>query len=324
MALSEAAEAKRRPHFLWPHLLFATLLSLFVPYLGAAYLGLPARDAANDWQRRTVALSIIMMAIILLPHIWHFELLLLLLIGGFWIVFGAASAFAHWRVALRDPATIRIVPGWLSVAMLIVNIAVFSLLALQQMRLPAPLFIFAPDDTPLVKAGETLYGFKYDPHKIHLQRGQLVLASVNYEPTLVRMIAVPGDIFVPGTFAINVNATSITLTQQNLSLKAHVGWALKDIVEALNDPDNSSYIARISDRSVKLSGANDTEPQILGRDTFIVARDEDLVDPKQPALPTTTIGREDIVSVPWGKFWSFGDYPGDQSDLVQPSVVFAD
>lgn len=321
MAVSETIELRRQPHVLWPHLLFATLLSTLVPYLGSAYLGLPARNEEQEWQRRTTALSILFFAVVLFPRILNFELLTIALVGGIWTLLGLASAVSLLRAAWGARKSIWVVRGGWLTSITVFNIAMLAWLGIQQIRLPNIALISAPHDTPLVETGESLYGFEYDARRIQLQRGQLVVARLNYKPTLVRILAVPGDIFASGQRSFQVNGFKTSLAEKPPVDPSRQKGILEDVVEAISNPDQRSSDILVADGFVAVKGTDGVAPQVLLRDEFIVAFDAELIGPSQPILPTIMIERDDIVSVPWAKFWSIVDHPGRSSDLVQPSVI---
>lgn len=304
--------------FVWLHLGYATILSLLVPFLGMAYLGIGAGDRETEWRQRSLALFLILIGLLLVQGLLDANFLKVLAAVAGWFCVGLISVFCLWRAVRRNTTSINVVRGWFVSAAFVLQIAIFSWGL--QFNLPRPdlVFISAPNNTPNVTTGETLLGLEYDPYDIRVQRGQLVVAEIDHMPQLVRVIAIPGDILSFAESSIQINAATIRLVDDGRKI------ALGDLVEQLGEPDQDLVASISDDGSVDFGTDGVQAPSLVRPRRFVVAFDNDIVNPRQGVFPLTVIHQRDIVSLPWAKLWSLSDHPGKYSDLAQPSIVFTD
>lgn len=206
----------------WTHLGVATVLSLAVPYLGLAYLGLKSSDAKVEWQRRTAPIGIVVLIVLALPHALSFELAILLLAASSWALAVAFSIVSLWRAALRKDSAIAIAPGGFGSLMSVLGIALLIAVTMLRLDWPEVILFRATEATPTVAEGELLYGLKYTPssdgngwsqqdHSGGVRRGHLVLARIAGKESLVRVLAVQGDIFAVDKYALLINGSRILL-----------------------------------------------------------------------------------------------------------------
>lgn len=311
------------PRVLWGHLALALLLSTFVHNLGAVYLGLPAPNEKTAWQWQSGGLVFLGLvpAIVFAAAGGHF--LLLGLIIAAWLVSGASTGFHNMWLALRNPSDIRIRSAgrYALLYPLFLIVLFFALLGTTQLR---DLTVFqAPAKTLVTEDQELLIGFKYEPfetntgtinsrHNIRLQRGQLVLARIDDEPVLVRILAISGDTIAQSPGRLRINASSIRLFRP-----IDGRFALEGLIESIAFPRAPGDAANDGDDAAE-------ETMTVGFREFIVTRDEDLMSNVAGDLPLKRLFDLDIIAIPSARLWSLTDKPGKRSSLVQPSLVFVD
>lgn len=297
-----------------------------MPFLGSSYLGLRAGSPEEEWQRKAVPISALMLATMSLPSVVHFSLAPLLFMGCAWLMVAIISVISLWRQVLFRKAKIAAAAGGVTTLIFVLNIIIFGYAAVSyRIDWPEITVFKAPETTPTVAAGEFLYGMKYEAltrddgvlnhdHNIRIQRGQLVLAQVEGQESLVRVLAVEGDIFKvePGTLFIN-------------GAKATVGGRFEpgDRYDLARMVEEISLLGEFAGYDAMMELAR-TRARVIGVKQVVVARDRDLLNSPAETVPTFDLTDNDIIALPWAKFWSLDDYPGKQSKLVQPSVVFID
>lgn len=304
--------------FVWLHLAYATILSLLVPFLGMSYLGIGARDRETEWHQRSVALVLLIMGLLLVQGLLAASWFMVLTAVAGWFCAGLISVFHLWRAVRRNYASINVARDWILSAAFVFQIAMISGGLQYYMPRPDIVFISAPNNTPNVTIGETLLGLEYRPNDIRVQRGQLVVAEIDHIPQLVRVIAIPGDILSFGESSIQINAASIRLVDDGRKIP------LDDLVEQLGDPEREMVASIRDDGSIDFGTDAVQAPSLVRPRLFVVAYDNDIVNPQQGMFPLTVIHQRDIVSLPWAKLWSLNDQPGKYSDLAQPRIVFTD
>jgi hypothetical protein len=302
MSEMQMAATRARGWSFWGHLVAATLISLMMPYLGSAYLGLKSATEQSEWQRRTIPLNALTLVVFSLPFVVNFELTALLFLAACWALLAASSVVSLWRTALRRDCVMAIAPGGLNSLTFILSIAAGILLATVQLGWPGVILFRATETTPTVAEGELLYGLKYDPMRdddgwqvSRLQRGHLVVARIGGNETLVRVLAVPGDIVAIDKYVVLTNGSRILLGGRIVS------W-----------PSSADALAELAQKRTSI-----VEPRHL-----LVARDTALLNPPSGEATALDIREGDVVLVPWAKFWSVGDHPGEDSDLAQPKYPF--
>lgn len=319
MSDMQVAAVQRKGWSFWAHLALATVLSFIMPYLGSAYLGLKSSNKAVEWQRKSTPLSAAMFAVLALPFLLNFSLVPLIFFSAIWALVGIGSVVVLWRGALRLDANLDIAPGGFTSLIFAINILLFAAIGDWPMNWPEISLFRAPESTPVVAAGDLLYGFKYAPDRIRLQRGQLILANVDGENALVRVLAVPGDIFALGENTIYLNGFTMPAY-----IQSEFGWAdarkMREILSGIEAPGDRSRPANLMGNMIALDGAVPDKAEVLGPASFVVARDTDLLRDGKEALKVYSIGPRHILSVPWARLWSWADHPGARSDLAQPMI----
>lgn len=306
MSEMQIAATRAQGWSFWGHLVAATLLSLMMPYLGSAYLGLKSATDQSEWQRRTIPLSALTLVVFAFPFAVNLELSALLFLAVSWMLLAAFSVVSLWRAALRKNCVMAIASGGLNSLTFVLSIAFGVLLAAAQLGWPGIVLFRATETTPTVTAGELLYGLKYVPlpegdgwssrgYSAPVQRGQLVLARIADKESLVRVLAVPGDIVAVDGYALLINGSQRLLGDRTQA------WA-----------SGAEALAALAQKQAKI-----VDPGHL-----LVASDAGLQNPPSSGFPIIDIRDDDIVLVPWAKFWSMGDHPGEDSDLKQPAYPF--
>ncbi len=306
MSEMQIAAAQRRGWSFWLHLAIATVFSLLMPYVGSAYLGLKTPKAQTEWQRRALPINLMIVIAIILPYALNFDLAMLLAFAIGWTLVVAFSIGSLWRAALCKDSHIVVAPDGPS--SLIYFLAMIPVIAWTMLQLEWPQVVLfrATETTPTVAEGELLYGLKYVPlpegggwssrgYSAPVQRGQLVLARIADKESLVRVLAVPGDIVAVDGYALLINGSQRSLGDRTQA------WA-----------SGAEALAALAQKQAKV-----VDPGHL-----LVASDAGLQNPPSSGFPIIDIRDDDIVLVPWAKFWSLGDHPGEDSDLAQPKYPF--
>ncbi len=294
--------AQRKGWGFWSHLVLATMLSLAMPFLGSAYLGLKAPNEQAEWQRRAASLSAVMFVAVAFPYVVNFERSILLVIGSFWGFMAALSVVSLWRAAVRKNSAIVIAPGGLNALVAVFNICILSYFSILWVDWPEVVLFRATETTPTVTEGDLLYGLKYSPMRDddgwqvgRLQRGHLVVARIAGNETLIRVLAVPGDIVAIDRYAVLINGSRILLGGRIVS-----------------SPSSADALAELAQKKTSI-----VKPKHL-----LVTRDAALLNPPSGEPAAFEIREADVVLVPWAKVWSIGGHPGKDSDLDQPKYPF--
>ncbi|MDY0872457.1 hypothetical protein [Dongia rigui] len=324
MSDTQIAAAQQKRWSFWPHLAFSTLLSLIMPYLGSTYLGLKSPDKKIEWQRKAMPISAAMLAAIAIPYLLNLSLAPLIFFALAWALNGIASVVVLWRAALRSDASISIAPSGFNSLLLVFNILVFAWLGSLSFTWPDISLFRATETTPVVATGDLLYGLKYTPitddngwsrrdQSGRIERGQLLLARIEGKESLVRVLAVPGDIFATADDALLINGSRVSL---------------RSLTEPW-DKDRLNKLAHDIATAGDIAGADaldqlvQSQAKVVQTKRLLVARDAAFLKPAfGAAVPVLEISEEDVVLVPWAKFWSMGDHPGAKSDIAQPSNLF--
>ncbi len=318
MIVSE--QQRYAPIFPWRRLICAALLSAVLPGWGGRYLGMTPSDgrARRYPSHATSALTVCVGAIILFLF-WaqNFDFNQLILFTGVWVSCGLSCACREWRWALKNPESVKVTPLKTDTSLIGILVWIPVVVFLLNQGATFPTFFLAPNDTPLIKAGDILYGFDYDSGKMEIGRGQLVVANIDSKPRLVRVMAIPGDILGIEPYALRVNGSVLKYGVSERSGRSSL-YQLQDLANTLANPGQRWADLEIIDNSAELSNRDAT---ILHRRKYIVASDADLLTPRQALLHTTTISSKDIVIVPWAKLEFLGRMPGSSSSIAQPVVV---
>jgi hypothetical protein len=328
MSESQVAAIRGRGGRFWAHLGVATILSFAVPYLGLAYLGIRSPDEKVEWQRRAAPLGIVLLIVCILPFALNFELAAMLFLASSWTLLSALSIVSLWRAALRKDTYVAVAPGSLGSLISVLNIAMFTALITLRLDWPEVILFRATETTPTVTEGDLLYGLKYTPtpdgeewRRRHqdgrIQRGQLVLAMIAGEERLVRVLAVPGDIFAIEDDALLLNGSRVSLRSLTEP------WDRDRLNKLVGDLAGSGESAGDD----ALGQLAQKQAKVVRPKRFLVARDAaflnpGFLNPGSGPVPVLEISDDEIVLVPWAKFWSIGDHPGTDSEIVQPTTVF--
>ncbi len=307
----------------WSQLVFATIINIVLPGSGASYLGFPSRRKRTAWQEHQSSLAILLLILWGVAAVIDLELSMIVCLLSIWLLVGVGLSVQTWRKALAEPSLVKVQPiesdTWLML-MLILGTACFGI---AQSRLGDLTFFTAPNASAGTAAHDLFYGFRYAPEKIRLNRGQLILANVDGEDALVRVLAVPGDIFALGENTIYLNGFSAP-QHAAPSTKPSAVWRMRDMLDDLAAPGERSQPASMTGNIVALDAAIPNKSEVLGPASFVVARDWDLLQDGLDDLTVYSIGPRHIISVPWARVWSWGDRPGGRSDLAQPMINFVD
>ncbi|MDY0872458.1 hypothetical protein [Dongia rigui] len=214
MTATDATPSKQ-PRHLWLHVLRAALASPILPDAGHRYLGMPLK--AHALNNESSPFGIIPMVVG-----WIFVLLVfvladsdinsLILCAVVWLAIGLWSGIKMLRWVRAHPRDVCTVPFNISSTTIgnLIWIPIFGWLILGQGS--APTYFFRVETgTPLAKAGDILYAIDFSRSRVDIGRGQLLLANVDSQPTLVRVIGIPGDLVGIGSYAIHVNAHIIRI-----------------------------------------------------------------------------------------------------------------
>jgi hypothetical protein len=324
MSEMPVATSQRRSWTFWPHLGVATVFSLLMPYLGSAYLGLKSPKRQTEWQRRALPINLVIVIAIVFPYALNFDLTMLLVFAIGWTLVVAFSIGSLWRAALRRDSQVVVAPDGPS--SLIYLLAMIPLIASTILRLdwPEVALFRATEATPTVAAGELLYGLKYTPRPdgneqsrqdrgARLERGQLILAKIAGKESLARVLAVQGDIFAMGDDALLINGSRVSLRSLT---EPWDEYRLNQLVDGLVGSGHSAGENAL-DRLVQ------KQAKVVSSGRLLVAREAAFVSLEFGAVVRVyEIPEEDVVLVPWAKFWSLGDHPGTDSDLAQPKYPF--
>lgn len=325
MATNDVAEATR-PKSLWPHLFVAGVVSLLVPGFGGVYLGLPPKNERVALERIFMPLGSLILWGGLCLCLVEAGLLVALMMAVAWLIVGAYYAMRDCRQATRHPDLVQIVPGAARSASIdIIVLGIFAVLLLAIGPVKNVRLFDAPQTTPVTAEGELLVGLVRSSRDYVLQRGQLIVTDIGGEPTLVRILAVPGDLFGQSPNRLHINGGQIGI--RNAYFAGGGAYELRSLAEHLIYPAHKAHKAQIARNwsnyvfeEAKVEIPQDTI--VLGWSTFVVARDSDLMQESAEPLPVDLIslGQEDEVIVPWAKFWSLNDRPGERSRLGQPLI----
>jgi hypothetical protein len=308
-----ADEGRRTPQRLWPHLLCAVFLSLLVPGWGGRYLFSSSKTSGiGTLTSAGCAVAILFFV----AQDYNLNLLILCVIG--WSANGMWCGFQECRLALACPRDLRIAPLNFNAQLIASLIWIPTVLLLMAQGRAPTSFFSASNDTPLVRAGDILYGIDYGKSWIEVARGQLLLASIDSKPSLVRVIGIPGDIVTIGSYAINVNAITIHIGASPERDRSDARAYLSGVASALAYPGNRRRDEDIS-RDLNVLLSKDTV--VVGLSSYLIAQDQDILAPRTARLPTAIVNANKVIAVPWAKLGFLQGMPGSSSGIAQPQIV---